>query len=614
MTNATSDAAALDAEALAAWNLPFPATPYDLWTRTNVGEVFPHVVTPLTWSVYNVGALRLLDDQTRTRLIPRDLFKDGMPPLLFAPINGRLFFNLGLTYHIVTDRFGLPSWFYSLSLGGPMESERLGLPPRGFRPLRMLPRAHLLLQEQARLDGVVRDFHQQAAGMRAEALRLRAESLDALPLPDLLARLDRITESAYAPYVQLLDGSAAALNAYGALAWLCERWAGDRTLANDLVTGLANLLTARASVSLWGVARAAKANPAAERIIRAAPPAELRQRLRAEPGAAIVSERLDRFFAQHGHRAADEFELSVPRWSDDPAFVQSTLRAYFDAPEEMDPTSQLQRQARKRKAAERTAKRRMSGGGLNAVIPWRWWVFQASLKRTRSLLPMRENPKFHFLLYAAEMRRTILAAGERLRAIGHIAAIEDVFYLMRSELDAAARGEPLDLRAHVAAAKRLHARFEAWQPPEVIAAADVEAVKRMLPPAATVGDASDAPAAPDSLDTATAPSAVVHRLTGIAASAGRVTGRARVARTPEEGAEIEPGEILVAPFTDPGWTPLFPVAGAIVMDLGGLLSHGAIVAREYGIPAVVNTRTATALLTTGQEITVDGDTGHVSWT
>jgi pyruvate,water dikinase len=86
-----------------------------------------------------------------------------------------------------------------------------------------------------------------------------------------------------------------------------------------------------------------------------------------------------------------------------------------------------------------------------------------------------------------------------------------------------------------------------------------------------------------------------------------------VALTPDDGAEIEAGEVLVAPFTDPGWTPLFTVAGAVVMYLGGLLSHGAIVAREYGIPAVVNTRTATTMLRTGQLITVDGNTGTVTW-
>jgi pyruvate,water dikinase len=100
-------------------------------------------------------------------------------------------------------------------------------------------------------------------------------------------------------------------------------------------------------------------------------------------------------------------------------------------------------------------------------------------------------------------------------------------------------------------------------------------------------------------------------LHGIAASGGVATGRARVTRTLEEGAALQPGEVLIAPFTDPGWTPLFAVAAAVVTDLGGVLSHGAIVAREYGIPAVVNTRHATARIRTGQIVTVDGNTGTV---
>jgi pyruvate,water dikinase len=100
-------------------------------------------------------------------------------------------------------------------------------------------------------------------------------------------------------------------------------------------------------------------------------------------------------------------------------------------------------------------------------------------------------------------------------------------------------------------------------------------------------------------------------LKGIPASAGVATGRARVILRPGD-ATLEAGEILVAPFTDPGWTPFFPLAAAVVMDLGGMLSHGAVVAREYGIPAVVNTRVATSQIKTGQMVFVDGRAGTVT--
>jgi pyruvate,water dikinase len=99
-------------------------------------------------------------------------------------------------------------------------------------------------------------------------------------------------------------------------------------------------------------------------------------------------------------------------------------------------------------------------------------------------------------------------------------------------------------------------------------------------------------------------------LTGTPASAGTVTGVARVVMDPT-GAKLEPGEILVAPSTDPGWTPLFLTAGALVMEMGGAMSHGSVVAREYGIPAVVGVPNATERIVTGQRITVDGSAGIV---
>jgi phosphoenolpyruvate synthase/pyruvate phosphate dikinase len=102
------------------------------------------------------------------------------------------------------------------------------------------------------------------------------------------------------------------------------------------------------------------------------------------------------------------------------------------------------------------------------------------------------------------------------------------------------------------------------------------------------------------------------QLTGTPASAGTVTATARVVLDPV-GAHLEPGEILVAPSTDPGWTPLFLTAGGLVMEMGGANSHGAVVAREYGIPAVVGVPDATLRITTGQQITVHGATGVVSY-
>ncbi len=668
-----------------AWQASYAPTSHDLWTRTNVGEVFPSVVTPLTFSIIvALGEAVWVAQPDRLKLLPRRLFQDGRPPAAFRAINGRMFYNTGLVHHIFTDVFGLPSWFWMLSLGGPQDASGRYLAKRPFHPTRALRALPKMLTEARRLRDVVAAFERDQASMRAAAADLGREDLGPLSETELIARLARVAKMAEAPEAQLFDGSSAALNAYGILAGLCERWCGDRALANDLVTGLATMSTANATLALWDVVRAAAAHPAALPIIREGPAADVRQRLRHAPEAAPVAAALDDFFTSFGHRCADEFELAVPRWSEDATFIVTTLRTYLDAPAAVDPAALLARQRLRRVAAEREARRRMQPSRLHQVAPYRWFVFRAVLREAQRLLPMRENPKHHFLLFAAELRRTILALARRLAARGMIDAPADAFFLTRDELAAAAGSAERDLPAPgvpllVAARRALYARYQTWSPPEAIPGSEVEAVERALREQVAEGDAapsvgfpsyargplsdrardeSERPLAPPAVDepdeathapspiargsepgsaTSAAPAARAqsvadqtmpdprdpivaprqagekHSLRGIAASGGVVTAPARIVLTPEDGASIEPGDVLVAPFTDPGWTPLFTIAAAVVMDLGGLLSHGAIVAREYGIPAVVNTRTATTALRTGQMITVDGGTGAVTW-
>jgi pyruvate,water dikinase len=153
-----------------------------------------------------------------------------------------------------------------------------------------------------------------------------------------------------------------------------------------------------------------------------------------------------------------------------------------------------------------------------------------------------------------------------------------------------------DLRGIVAGRRRLY---------------DVELRRRRIP-RLLLSDGTDVEAAVMAKTAALAPTNVADRLAGTPASAGTATGKVRVVMDPV-GARLEPGEILVAPSTDPGWTPLFMTAGALVMEMGGVISHGAVVAREYGIPAVVGVPDATARLRDGQTVTVDGAAGTVTW-
>jgi pyruvate,water dikinase len=208
------------------------------------------------------------------------------------------------------------------------------------------------------------------------------------------------------------------------------------------------------------------------------------------------------------------------------------------------------------------------------------------LRRTRQLSGLRELPKFYIILALAEMHRQLNAIGIELARSGAIAAADDVYFLEFDEVRVGLRGA--DLKGIVAGRHRIY---------------DVELRRRRIP-RLLLSDGTDVEAA------VMAKSPVSGALAGTPASAGTATGTVRVILDPV-GAHLEPGEILVAPSTDPGWTPLFMTAGALVMEMGGVISHGAVVAREYGIPAVVGVPDATTRLRTGETVTVDGSAGTV---
>lgn len=191
-------------------------------------------------------------------------------------------------------------------------------------------------------------------------------------------------------------------------------------------------------------------------------------------------------------------------------------------------------------------------------------------------------------LHPLPIRRALLELGTRLTRRGIFREADDIFFLYLEEVAPICRGSSGDVAVLIAQRRAEYARNRTFTPPPVI-----------------IGDFNP------TLHLATPADSSVRELRGLAVSPGIVTGPARVLRTIDEHAVVLPGEILVAPFTDPGWTPYFLPAAAIVMDMGGLLTHGSIIAREYGIPAVVNVGTATQVITTGQRLQVDGNRGVV---
>jgi pyruvate,water dikinase len=364
---------------------------------------------------------------------------------------------------------------------------------------------------------------------------------------------------------------------------LARRAAGpdlDARSVHDVLRGLAHNVTTDMDLELWAVAMRLDAESA--EALRASP-ADLALRYRAGTLPAVLQRELAAFLAEYGHRTAAEIDLGMPRWSDDPTQVLGSLANYRRLAE-ADPAEHPDvRFSRGAAAAEATVAEVVARVARRSRI--RAAIAGFGLRRTRQLAGMRETHKDYLVRVLAHARAQLAIIGAELAERGLLAEAADVFFLELRDVKSALDGA--DQRGVVATRRAEYDRE----------------LRRRHIPRVLLSDGTE----PEALAAPPPEGALI----GTPASAGTVSGRARVVLDPAE-ATLEPGEILVAPSTDPGWTPLFLTAGGLVMEMGGANSHGAVVAREYGIPAVVGVPDATARLHTGQTVTVDGASGTIT--
>jgi phosphohistidine swiveling domain-containing protein len=342
--------------------------------------------------------------------------------------------------------------------------------------------------------------------------------------------------------------------------------------------------TTEMDLALWALAQGVRGDPVATRAVRETPPEELAREYRGGTLPLKLQAGLADFLRAYGHRAVAEIDLGLPRWSEDPTYIIGVLANYLrlDNPE-LAPDVQFRKAEQEAEemmvdlARRATRKGRLRGALIGFF-----------LRRARDLSGMREMPKFCIILLFARARELLWPVGEELAKTGRLESADDIFFVTLPEARAALAGE--DLRPLVRGRR---------------AAYDQEMRRRRVPRILLSDGTEPEVEAPD------ASGAADGILLGTAASGGVVTAKARVILDPAD-ARLEPGEILVAPSTDPGWTPLFLTAGGLVMEMGGAMSHGAVVAREYGIPAVVGVPDATERIATGERITVDGSAGTVA--
>ncbi|GHO47904.1 PEP/pyruvate-binding domain-containing protein [Ktedonospora formicarum] len=343
-------------------------------------------------------------------------------------------------------------------------------------------------------------------------------------------------------------------------------------------------VTTEMDLELWSLAQKIQRDAVSLAVMRGANSAQITHDYREGKLPPVLAEGLASFLRTYGHRGVAEIDMGLPRWSEQPEPIIEILGNYLNHTQpEQAPDIQFERGAREAEEMMATLRQRarqkswLRGKALNFAF-----------SRMRALLGIREFPKFFVIKTFAYARAHLWAIGEELVRAQRLEKAGDIFFLYLPEVRTALNGQ--DFREIVRARHDTYAyELRRKHVPRVLLSDGTDPETLLSAPHAEGGDS----------------------LRGIAASPGRVTGRARVILDPA-GARLEQGEILVAPSTDPGWTPLFLTASALVMEMGGPMSHGSVVAREYGIPAVVGVPHATDRLTTGQLITVDGISGTVS--
>jgi rifampicin phosphotransferase len=403
------------------------------------------------------------------------------------------------------------------------------------------------------------------------------------------ALFDYLMDEAFPEHKRVLSdplSMQAIMAGMGATWWLNDRlreWLGEKNAADTLTLSAPGNITSEMGLALLDVADAIRPHPEVTAFLQHVEDDGFLEELPTIPGGLEARDAIETYLDRYGMRCVGEIDITRPRWSERPATLVPLI---LDNIKLFEPGAAVRRFEQGQQAAEK--KRQEVLERLRALPDGerRAGETERMIDRVRTFIGYREYPKYGIISRLFIYKRALMAEAERLVRARVLGTAEDAFYLTFQELrDAVSTG-----RADNHLIRRRKDEFRASQeltPPRVLTS-DGEALSGSY-------RRDDAPAG---------------ALIGIAVSGGTVEGRARVILDLTQ-ADLEAGDILVTAYTDPSWSPLFVAVAGLVTEVGGLMTHGAVIAREYGLPAVVGVADATRLIRDGQRIRVHGTDGYV---
>ena len=566
---------------------PDPDDTLRVWDNSNIAESYGGVTTPLTFSFARRIYESVYREFCRLMSVPAERIAraDDVFPQMLGLIRGRTYYNLASWYRVLAL---LPGFQLNRSFMEQMMGVKEPLPA----PLVEKIIAESTVSRSADMRalagtciGLVRQLHGLDKQIAAFQERLdRALSPPLVPLAemsgeDLVSHYRDLERKLLKRWDAPLVNDFFAMIFYGVLRSLCAKWAGDATgtLQNDLLAHTGGIISAEPPRRIIRMARLATEVPGLPGFL-ATPEVPEKDKLAALSRHAELAREFERYLDDFGDRCLEELKLESPTVRDDASTLLASIGALAlrtELPEE---------------STQAAVKPPVIGNPLKSRI------FRYVLRQARERVRCRENLRFERTRLFGRVRSILRELGKRLHADAKLEAADDIFYLELGEVLATweATGTTLDLSALAARRRKEFTIYQNETPP------------------------------PDRFET----HGPVHRYThfeetrkeeaagsmdgikGIGACPGKVTGRVRVVLDPR-GARLEPGEILVALQTDPGWVILFPAASGLLVERGSLLSHSAIVSRELRLPCIVSLPRITTTLKTGDLVEMDGSTGGV---
>ena len=544
----------------------------DIWSNTNLKEAVPMVLPVLSWD---------LIQQTWMDIGPWGLVGFAgfqMPPGLQCTkrFRGRFYWNSSLIQWIFFDAFGAKPGQTNETLGGHEPEIKINedRPYRGIKGLKRIGRGIRLFRFITK-----NSKNPLAAFEQVDKFtnNLNKQDLQGLSDNDLINTI-AVLKAAWRKYLPVFSACNMSMTNIGPLVKTLEKYFRGRgnAIANSLMIGQGNITSAEQGYRLIELAEVARSDNDVQDYLGRSDfnPCTWEKEL---PEGSSFKSLFRSFLAQYGHRGVYEMDISNPRWREDPSYPLHIIKSTME-------TANLEEFKARQKMKVKETWQEVEQG----LHKSRHNMIRKQVEKSVKGANLREMAKFELLKFYEVIRKVFLEMGSRLQEKDILGEETDVFHCSWTELFCVLKGDWNGRGLKVLATERKNWReeMERLSPPDYF----IDETSHFIEPASTGSDSV---------------------LQGLGVSAGKASGPAKLMQHPSQEKKLNGGDVLVAPTTDPGWTPLFLRASAIVVESGGIGSHGAIVAREYGIPAVLNVLGAMSLIKDGQNVVVDGDEGKI---